>query len=607
MEAKKKAARKKPAKKGGPKKPTTIAGIKISDIPPALQALAGHIAHTAPELQGGEETPDVQKKQIVKKFFATHRTPDVRAMYYTPDDAEYLDQQTQGNLLAAALHLIHGISPAGAKQVGADFAAVAHHEAGEKFRAADQVARDVAHDVATSTADATAGMFHSDPQRGRAKGGPTTDDPEDIETKRAARSARPSGGPPPPEGEEYAPEYPGEPEPPGAPAKPKRKFGLRARQRGVQHDRPGARTWQREPEEPEKQKKVATPYRGSEFTSPQRTGDKMTYEQFEQFLDDHMSTLGPQEIKDVMQGIGKSGHAANAATAIAHLKELAGKRADLKDYKSIADAQKQLWGRIDAIHTIRQNELQMRRAWDANLRILSKMPVGDQQAYKMALERTKVDPKARDQAASLMNKLVDRAYDLETQTLKIGKNELTTFVRKVTLPQFKRSDYETMRMAEQMGLAAIHKQHQYGKGYGRWNTIMLFLRQILTPFVLWYSRNPKLIKPIMALWPQEALDAFYFAFVQKNLPKLRKGDPGQLQPSRDTKFLRSQKMATGRRKRIMRGWEQDMPMPPDQAVLHTRWYPTTKETWGKRRQAELTARYEKTKARPPKVTRKSFL
>ena len=138
---------------------------------------------------------------------------------------------------------------------------------------------------------------------------------------------------------------------------------------------------------------------------------------------------------------------------------------------------------------------------------------------------------------------------------------------------------------------------------------MLFFKTVLTPFLLWAlpGKHGDYIKPLMSLWPSAFLDQFYFAYVKKVLPKLRKGDTGELQASRDVKFLGSQKMASGRRKRIMKGFAKDNLLPPDKAVLHSRWYPTTKETWGKRRQGELVKRYAQTKALPPKVTRKSFL
>jgi hypothetical protein len=584
-------------KKGGPKKAPDIAGIRVSDLPPEVQALAGHIAHIAQDVT----VPDEEKKRLVKRFLTTDRTPDVARSYYTSDDPDYIERQRQAKLLAAALHLLHGVPPNRARDVGADFADVAHSAAREVLQSRNQAGRDAAY----SHADASASTFFGNPQSDKPRGGPTSSDPEDIETTRAARGAdRETEFPPPPDGGDYAPEYPGEPEPAGV-SKSKRRFTFKPRQRGIRHERPGARPFHDEPAEPQ-----TTPYRGrgADKRHAQQSSKYMNYDQFDRFVTDHIESLGPQELKDVLSGIGKPG-ASSRAEAIKHLRDLAAKEAEHKNYKAIADSYKLLWDRVSKIHDTRFNEVALRRAWEANMRSLSKYPIGDQEAYKLAVRKTSQDPKAQEEAAKFMNKLMDRLYDIETKTMKIGKSELTTFVRKVTLPEFKRSDYETIRMAEQMGLAAIHKQHQYGKGYGRWNTLNLFFKQVVMPLVLAF--HPKeysgLIGPIMKLWPQEFLDAFYFSFIQKNLPKLHKGDKGQLQPSRDTNFLNSQKMASGRRERIMRGWDNDAPLPPDRAVLHTRWYPTTKETWGKRRQGELTKRYQELQAKPPKVTRRSFL
>jgi hypothetical protein len=206
------------------------------------------------------------------------------------------------------------------------------------------------------------------------------------------------------------------------------------------------------------------------------------------------------------------------------------------------------------------------------------------------------DPKQLNLMAKIMNKTLSAAYTLEAKSTKIGGSELTTFVRKVTLPTFDRSDYEVIRMAEQAGLKAIQKQHQYGLGYGKWSTWVTFFKDLLVPFILWWNGHSDYIRPLMRLPIQKFADQLYMSYIQSPLPKF-KGRTG-LQMSRDDKFEMSQKMGSGSKERLMRGWEKDDILPPDQAVLHKRWYPTTKKTWGKARTKELTKRWQASKAAP---------
>ena len=164
-----------------------------------------------------------------------------------------------------------------------------------------------------------------------------------------------------------------------------------------------------------------------------------------------------------------------------------------------------------------------------------------------------------------------------------------------------------------MGMAAMQKTHQYGRRYGKWNTWNLFLRSVIMPAILTLipgGLGIPLIKPLMSWWPQDLFDQFYTSYIDKPLPKLQAGPQRTtMMSSKDTKFLGSQKMANQTtHDRIMRGFEQDNILPPDRAVLHTRWFPTTKVPWTKVRHKELTARYNDTKAeRLPKATKHSFL
>ena len=277
------------------------------------------------------------------------------------------------------------------------------------------------------------------------------------------------------------------------------------------------------------------------------------------------------------------------------LKAAAEADAQTKNYNEIAKNAAYLADRVKRHREFQAAERDMKQAWDSNLRKLKGLPIGDRKAYELAMKKAH-QPKQLDLMAKIMNKTLDAAYTLETKTIKIGKSELTTFVRKATLPTFDRQDYEVMRMAEQAGLKAIQKQHQYGLGYGKWSTWVTFFKDILTPFILWWTGHSAYIQPLMRLPLQKFADQLYHSYIQSPLPKF-KGRSG-LQMSRDSKFEMSQKMSSGSRERLMRGWEKDDVLPPDQAVLHKRWYPTTKKTWGKTRTKELTKRWQASKAAP---------
>jgi hypothetical protein len=231
--------------------------------------------------------------------------------------------------------------------------------------------------------------------------------------------------------------------------------------------------------------------------------------------------------------------------------------------------------------------------------MLKSVPLADRKAVEMAMKKAK-SPKNLGMMAQVMNKLTGRAYKLNVKNVKIGDTQLAMLYREATLPTFTKQNFEVMRMAEQAGLKAIQKQHQYGRGYGRWNTMVTFFKDILIPYLLWRSDNEGYIIPLMT-WPsiQKFTDQLYHAFIQSPLPKFKGRSP--LQMSRDDKFQSSEKAlhpTTG--KRLMKGWSRDDLLPPDQAVLHQRWYPTTKKTWGKTRHKELTQRWQQAKAAPVK-------
>lgn len=636
--AKKPPAKKKAAKKETPKvevvrkkvvdvKPENVKllGVNVANRHPEIIAMAERFGHHA--LDQGMYT-DEQKIKEMKEYFMTERTS--AAKYFNPDDPLYMGDQQVANLLASMAHQVHNLNPGLSRQWGADFAKIAAAGAQEAIRAEDQYARDTA-----GHADARAGIsggaiFHDRTiQAHRPKGAPTSPDPEVI-------GATPSG----PSGDEHPnvfkfkasrgkrfgkdaaqlraavaageakllPFTPSE-RPEGAaprfrmgpmtttktasaetaPAKPaKRKLGVK---RVVSRKAtPGTRAFQAAPEETpaQKVKKVKFTGLGSDKSHAKQSSDSMTYEQFEKFVDLELKPLTAAERKVVVPGF--EGSESDWKGVLETLKSKAAEHSSQKNYLENARAATQLRNRIQNIQDLRARHQQTLAAWDMNMDILKKMPLGDQEAYQLALRKVAADPKAQKATISFAQKLADKMYNIETSTMKVGGSEVMTFVRKLTVPVFGKSDYETVRMTQQLGLAAIHKHHQYGRGFGRWATTMALLKNIAMGIGWWFTKDERVVRAIMSWWPEEFLNGFYFSFVQKHLPKV--GAHTGLELSRDDKFLASQKMNSSRSKKIMRGWHKDAPLPPDVAVMHSRWYPTTKETWGKRRQQELTARHQ---------------
>jgi len=215
------------------------------------------------------------------------------------------------------------------------------------------------------------------------------------------------------------------------------------------------------------------------------------------------------------------------------------------------------------------------------------------------LKAWRTDPERLTKLAEMQNKMTRKLYRLEHQKTKIGNSEVIQTIRKATMPKMTRSDFEVIRMSEQLGLAAIQKQHQYGRKYGIFNTWVLFARDVLMPMIvsLMGAGHAQYVPILKSLWPQAFLDSFFFAHVDKPLPKYKTygGKDDGLVMSRDDKSMISQRMVSGRGKRLMRGFDKDYVMPPDRAVLHTQWRPTTKKPWSKIRNKELAKRYQAVK------------
>jgi hypothetical protein len=343
---------------------------------------------------------------------------------------------------------------------------------------------------------------------------------------------------------------------------------------------------------PPEEKAAKAPRTGTSFGMT--TPSKMNSEQFANWVKTNIETLPKSAQRYVLAGVDRG----SLDRTIQGIKDAASDDASTRNLNEIAKNAAYLAGRVKKHRDMKSAEMDMKQAWDTNLRKIKSLPIGDRKAYEMAIKKAH-DPKQLNLMAKIMNKTLSAAYTLEAKTIKIGGSELTTFVRKATLPTFDRSDYEVMRMAEQAGLKAIQKQHQYGLGYGKWSTWVTFFKDLLVPFVLWWTGHSGYIRPLMHLPIQKFADQLYTSYIQSPLPKF-KGRSG-LQISRDDKFEMSQKMGSGSKERLMRGWEKDDILPPDQAVLHQRWYPTTKKTWGKTRTKELSKRYQASKAAPTRA------
>lgn len=331
------------------------------------------------------------------------------------------------------------------------------------------------------------------------------------------------------------------------------------------------------------------------------------YDQFRAFMT-VVKQLPLADQKVIFAGYTHEGK--NPKQARKELKRVARKLAKRKNYRELARLKTVFSDRVKDVNKIKHKQTMFRQEWDSNLATLRKLPVGDREALKMH-DRLLRDDKAKTAVAGQLNRMMDKLYTLQTQTVKIGDQEVKSLVREITLPTFSKTDYETMKMSEQMGLAALHKTHQYGRHYGKWNSWFLFAKSVVMPLLLAFTPHAKLIKPLMTMWPHHWFDQFYGAYLAKPLPKLQAGEKRTtLLPSRNDKFLASQKMMTDptAQKRIMRGWDKDAMLPPDKAIAHTRWYPTTKVPWTRVRHQKLIAQYRKTKANLlPRITKRSFL
>lgn len=530
-------------------------------------------------------------------------------IYYNDQDPQYTGMQQVAKYFAAYAHQVHNVNPKVARGFGETMAHISAVAAGEVVRSSDAYSRDAAH-AQDHAAGFGGGTIFTDPgvNADLPKGSPTTSDPEDIGADKPGTLQFPKGtkfeladkktlaqwriG----MGQSNLPTSTvaqGLPKPTGGTVTGRPRIGPRIF--GVSNDAPAEETPAKEKEEPKKK----TKYTGSDKSYAKETSTSMNYEQFVKFLETEVSPLSTEEKKHVF-----AGRKGTFGDIEANFMRLADEAAQTKNFAGIARMRQDLSDRIKNVRDIAENRRKLDLQWKQGLDTLKKYPIGDRKAYEMAIRKLGQDDQAKGKVAKFVNKFNDNVFRLKMRTMKIGNADMVEFYREMTLPRFEKKDFEVMRMTQQLGLQAIHMHHQYGRGYGRWNTLMGVVKNILMWSAWALTKDEKIPSAILSMWPQAELDGLYFNFIKKYLPKEK------LQVSKDTKFMRSRKMRSGRAARIMRGFDKDNVLPPDQAVMHTRWYPTTKETWGKRRQKELVARYQAAKALPAgqgPATFKTFL
>jgi hypothetical protein len=237
------------------------------------------------------------------------------------------------------------------------------------------------------------------------------------------------------------------------------------------------------------------------------------------------------------------------------------------DYNYFANAAHDMASAITARDRLLQN-------WQADLDVARQQhTITDQHIRILRGE------KATSKVAQVMDKIVDGISRYEVR--KNANGLVDSIVIKAALPLLKREDLEIMRMSEQAGLRAIQLQHRYGKDYGKFKMKVLFVKQIILP-ILSYAIGGKmlgdqLLPIVLRLFPDAFLDSFYFA-TRDEVPKLSRDDKTRISQRMSTQGGYNQVMGRG-----LGGWENTAGLPPDTAVLHTRWLPTTKKKWAKSR------------------------
>lgn len=336
--------------------------------------------------------------------------------------------------------------------------------------------------------------------------------------------------------------------------------------------------------------------------NPQSTSQVMRGPQFHEWLDRQKATHSPEVLQAVF-----GGGDGDVKQNVSSLKRAATGLDKKNSVYQIAKLQKWYEKKLNDFEGIERKKAIFDHEFAANL---AKAKLLDPDIERK-LKPWRDDPKKLSKMARAMNKAVRNSYNLEMRTQKIGSGEITQIIRKVSIPEITKTDLDVIRANEQMGLAAIHRQHLYGRKYGKFNTMALALRDIVTPFILWRVGSADMIPHIKKLIPMEWFDAAYFAFIEPPIPRIGSGGRGfaaapQLARTHRTEIGR--KMFSVRQKKLMKGFDQDQIMPPDRAIMHAQWGPTTKQPWSKVRKQELMKRHKQATAPPSGDSwRKGFL
>jgi len=312
----------------------------------------------------------------------------------------------------------------------------------------------------------------------------------------------------------------------------------------------------------------------------------ITHEQFMTGFKHKWDRLTPDEQKQFFAGDGKI----NSVDELdAYVKELSG----INTTDTIQGYRKTLDGNFDRVRKYNSEKKQQIDDYHKDLEQAKKLGLVSPSALK-DLKRRAGSDKARGLMADSLNKARDGLIAYDIKTTKVGNFESIRVLQQSLLPTFDKKSYEVMRMSEQAGLRAIQMQHQYGRGFGKFNTWNLFAKQVVLPVVLGTLGLKATIPAFMSYWPDAAIQSFYMSFLNKTLPKYK--GRKSLEPTKDSKFWASQKMVNPTtHDKIMRGFDDDMPLPADRAVMHTRSVPTTKVPWSKSRNTVLAKRFQDSK------------
>lgn len=296
----------------------------------------------------------------------------------------------------------------------------------------------------------------------------------------------------------------------------------------------------------------------------------------------------PADIKDTVKKLEKS----NDRYEIKRLQKLLADRFD--DFVKTENFQKQVEYQID-----KHADLVKKMNW----------------ATPQEIAAMRKDPRNLNKAEKMLNGAMSKLVKYDYQLRKIpggGKDDkILVPIQQSLIPKFTQEDYAVQRMAEQMGLLAIQKQHRYGPEYGKYNARNLFIKQVVMPIVLLAIGAPSLIQPLARIFPQAWLDARWFAKPEQQMPTLQTHGSSYKELRNPTpKLAKDDRTAASARfahqPSLMRGFEQNLLLPPGKDVMHSRYLPTTKKKWS-RIKAQRYKQAAQKRQQSPVDWRKSYL